>query len=150
MAVNKTGKIAAAKDTAKVTQTTLDLGVSAKKPEPAPVLKEEIKPAEEKKETKPVKKTTARKAASKKASTRKTTVVKEEETTVKANVIVEYHGQQFAEKEIMDKVTAAWEADGKKASAMKKINLYVKPEDGKAYYVINEGLKNGSSGSVDL
>ena len=51
---------------------------------------------------------------------------------------------------IMEKVVAAWEAEGKKASAIKKAKLYVKPEDSKAYYVINEGLKNGSTGAVDL
>ena len=28
--------------------------------------------------------------------------------------------------------------------------LIVKPEEGKAYYVVNEGLKNGSTGAVDL
>ena len=57
---------------------------------------------------------------------------------------------EYSEKEIMKKVTAVWEAEGKKASAMKRTKLYVKPEDGKAYYVINEGLKNGSTGAVDL
>ena len=32
----------------------------------------------------------------------------------------------------------------------KRAKLYVKPEEGKAYYVVNEGLKNGSTGAVDL
>ena len=50
----------------------------------------------------------------------------------------------------MEKVIAAWEAEGKKASAIKRAKLYIKPEDGKAYYVVNEKLKNGSTGSVDL
>jgi hypothetical protein len=41
-------------------------------------------------------------------------------------------------------------AEGKKTSAIKKVKLYVKPEEGKAYYVINEGLKNGSTGVIDM
>jgi len=53
-------------------------------------------------------------------------------------------------KEIMEKVVAAWEAEGKKITSIKRAKLYVKPEEGKAYYVVNEGLKNGSTGAVDL
>lgn len=43
----------------------------------------------------------------------------------------------------MEKVVAAWEAEGKKITSIKRAKLYVKPEEGKAYYVVNEGLKNG-------
>ena len=46
----------------------------------------------------------------------------------------------------MEKVVAAWEAEGKKITSIKRAKLYVKPEEGKAYYVVNEGLKNGSTG----
>ena len=49
-----------------------------------------------------------------------------------------------------NKSKAAWVAEGKKTSAIKKVKLYVKPEEGKAYYVINEGLKNGSTGVIDM
>ena len=48
------------------------------------------------------------------------------------------------------KPVAAWEAEGKKITSIKRAKLYVKPEEGKAYYVVNEGLKNGSTGAVDL
>ena len=41
-------------------------------------------------------------------------------------------------------------AEGKKITSIKRAKLYVKPEEGKAYYVVNEGLKNGSTGAVDL
>ena len=50
----------------------------------------------------------------------------------------------------MEKVVAAWEAEGKKITSIKRAKLYVKPEEGKAYYVVNEGLKNCSTGAVDL
>lgn len=95
-----------------------------------------------------------RKPGSTTKTTRKTTSVrkttKKETTDERTEVFVQYAGQEFSEKSIMEKVVAAWEAEGKKATAIKKVKLYVKPEDSKAYYVINEGLKNGSTGAVDL
>ena len=71
-------------------------------------------------------------------------------TDVIADVFVQFGGKEFSEEAIMSKVVAAWEVEGKKASAIKRAKLYIKPEDGKAYYVINEGLKNGSTGAVNL
>ena len=38
---------------------------------------------------------------------------------------------------LSEKVTAAYEAEGNKASAIKTLEIYVKPEEGKAYYVVN-------------
>ena len=49
------------------------------------------------------------------------------------------------EEKPVAKTTAA-----KKITSIKRAKLYVKPEEGKAYYVVNEGLKNGSTGAVDL
>ena len=89
------------------------------------------------------------KKTTRKTTTRKTTT-KKETTDEKTEVFVQFAGQEFSEKSIMEKVVAAWEAEGKKATAIKKVKLYVKPEDSKAYYVINEGLKNGSTGAVEL
>lgn len=88
----------------------------------------------------------------KKTATTRTrkTAAKKESAEVSADVFIQLDGNEYSEKSIMEQVVAAWEAEGKKASAIKKAKLYVKPRDGKAYYVINEGLKNGSSGAVDL
>ncbi|MCH5264676.1 MAG: hypothetical protein J1F02_02170 [Lachnospiraceae bacterium] len=146
----------------KAVQTTLKTGTEAgmKKPvaeEPKAETKKETaaekKPAEKKTTTKntTAKKTTTRKSAAKKTTTRKTTTRK---TTAKKKdtmeVFVQYKGNETSQSEIMKKVNAAWEAEGKKLTAIKRVKLYIKPEDGKAYYVINEGLKNGSTGAVDL
>ena len=148
MATTKTSKTTTAKGTTKgivneAVQTTLKVNetkngtATDKKTETTAV---EIKPAT---------KTPAKKTPAKKTTTRKTPAKKEADT-VKADIFVQFQGMEFSEKDIMDKVVAAWEAEGKKASAIKKAKLYVKPEDGKAYYVINEGLKNGSTGAVVL
>ncbi len=137
------------KTAAKATQTTLDL-----KPEVKEVVEEKA-PAKKApaKKTTPAKKTAETKTAAKKTTTAKKTTAKKTTKAaaeVKAEVFVQYQGMETSEKEIMDKVIAAWEAEGKKASAIKRVKLYVKPEDYKVYFVINEGLKNCSTGAVEL
>ena len=42
-----------------------------------------------------------------------------------------------------ERAVAAFVAEGHKASAVKKLAVYLKPEEGKAYYVINDS-ENGS------
>lgn len=94
------------------------------------------------------KNSTTKKTTTRTTTTRKTT--KKETVDEKTEVFVQFAGQEYSERSIMRKVEAAWEAEGKKISAIKKAKLYVKPEDKKAYYVINEGLKNGSTGVIEL
>lgn len=132
-----------AKDTVKATATNTSSVETAKTAEKKET-KSTAKPAE-KKETKPA----AKKAAKPAAKKTKTKAAKET-LDVKADVFVQVGGMEYSESSIMEKVVAAWEAEGKKVSAIKRTKLYIKPEDGKAYYVINEGLKNGSTGAVDL
>ena len=113
--------------------------------------KEAVKPVAE--EEKPVAKTTAAKTARKTTrKPRKTSkaTIRKTAATVDSEVFVQIYGQEFSQQEIMEKVVAAWEAEGKKITSIKRAKLYVKPEEGKAYYVVNEGLKNGSTGAVDL
>ena len=166
MATSKSNKTTAAKDTtknipAKSAQTTVK-AEEAKKAEPK---KTEAKKAEPKAAEKPAAKatkTTATKAApaakktttirTTKKTTRKTSkaTIRKTAAAVDSEVFVQIYGQEFSQQEIMQKVVAAWEAEGKKISSIKRAKLYIKPEEGKAYYVVNEGLKNGSTGAVDL
>lgn len=127
----------------KTTVKTAEAEVKKTATKTTPV-KTESKPAAKAVETKTkaAKKTTVAKTTRKPAA--------KKGTEVKADVFVQFGGKEFSEEAIMSKVVAAWEAEGKKASAIKKAKLYIKPEDGKAYYVINEGLKNGSTGAVNL
>lgn len=112
-------------------------------------------PVKEEPEAKTTRKTAARTTArgAGRKTTRKTAgrkTAKKTTSEVKPSVFVQYQGMEYSDADIMSKVVAAWEAEGKKASAIKRVKLYVKPEDGKAYYVINERLKNGSTGAVEL
>ncbi len=106
------------------------------KPEAAGSVKEE-KPAAEKKaekeSAKTVKKPAARKAASKKA----------DKTELKPEVFIEYQGQQAGETSVIEKVRAAFVASGHRASSIKSLQIYMKPEEFKAYYVINDGKYTG-------
>ena len=45
-------------------------------------------------------------------------------------------GGQFVAKKVLDKAVAAYKAAHKDA-AIKKIDLYIKPEEGVAYYVVD-------------
>lgn len=146
-------------------QTKLQVKEEGKKPVAevkADVKKETVKEPAKKAETPATEKKTeekktparrGRKPGSKNSTTRKTVArktTKKETMDEKTEVFVQYGGNEYSEKSIMQKVEAAWEAEGKKISAIKKVKLYVKPEDKRAYYVINEGLKNGSTGAVEL
>lgn len=83
--------------------------------------------AAEGKETAPVKKAPARKAPVKKE-------VKPAET--EATVYVQYAGKQIAAKEILEAAKAAYVKEHKDTE-VKTIEIYVKPEEAVAYYVVN-------------
>lgn len=66
--------------------------------------------------------------------------------TVKETYI-QMFGKEYKESEILEKVEEAWKAEGHRISSIKSLELYVKPEDDAAYYVINGGK---FSGKVEL
>ncbi len=59
---------------------------------------------------------------------------------MKSSVYVEFYGEQISKDELVKEATKIWVDAGKKAADIKKIDLYVKPEEDKAYYVINDEL----------
>ncbi len=54
------------------------------------------------------------------------------------NLFFEYAGDSFNADEIVKNVKADWVAMGNKVKDMADAKIYVKPEDGKAYYVVDE------------
>lgn len=98
-------------------------------------VKAEAPKAEAAKEVKkaPAKKATAapKKATTAKATTKKETVKKE---TV---ITIQHQGNEISVATIEENVKAAFVADGHKASSITTLNIYVKPEEYAAYYVIN-------------
>lgn len=112
-------------------------------PEEAPKKKRGRKPAAKKEETAakaPAK--TAKTAAKKTASTR--TAKKAEK---KEDVILQFGGREINDKALVARVNEIWTKDlGKKAADLKELQIYVKPEEYTAYYVINGDV----TGSFDL
>ena len=93
-------------------------------------------PAKTEKATEKATKTTKR------TTTRKSTVKKE----VKETVFVQYAGQEYDINEIRAAVKKAWtEETGKKESDITEIQIYVKPEEAAAYYVVNGEVTEGGN-----
>lgn len=95
----------------------------------APVVKKEA-PVAEKKEA-PVEKKAA--PAEKKAAP---AAKKEAPAAPKTDVTIEVFGKQIVAKDILKKAQKAFEASHKDV-AVKTLELYVKPEENVAYYVVN-------------
>ncbi|MBC5659450.1 hypothetical protein H8S44_06665 [Anaerosacchariphilus sp. NSJ-68] len=118
-------------ETAKITTTAVP---AAKKEEPkAEALKKEEKAAPVKAEAE--KKETVKKETAKKTTARKT--AKAEKPAAVHNVYVQFAGKEVLTSALTELVTEKWVAMGHRASSIKTLDLYVKPEDGAAYYVIN-------------
>ena len=88
-----------------------------------------------------VKKAPAAKAKAEKAETVKKTVKKAVKKTAKAaepqcKVFVEFAGRQVAAKEVLDKAVEAYRA-AHEGAEVSTVELYVKPEENAAYYVVN-------------
>jgi len=83
---------------------------------------------------------TAGKTAKKAPSILKKPVEKVEEVYLQAG------GAEWNISDCKDRAVAAYVAEGHRASSVKKLVIYLKPEEGKAYYVINDDV----NGCVDL
>lgn len=104
-------------------------------------VKSVVKPAEEKAPAQETVKETVKAAGAKTKDTAKKTpgrkpAVKKEE--VKPQVTVQLWDKEFDIATVEQNVKAQYVSEGHRAGSIKKICIYVKPEEGYAYYVINE------------
>lgn len=107
--------------------------VAAKKAEP--VVAKKVEPVVEKKaETKEAEKKAVKKAPKKKEET-------------KTGIFLQIGGAEYNLSDLENKVKDQFVADGHRAGCIKDLNIYVKPEENKAYYVIND---NKFSGDINL
>lgn len=87
-------------------------------------------------------KSTAKKAASRKPSARS-----KKKAAVKENISIQFAGKEYTTEALVKIAKDVWEYDLKKDPAdFKEVELYVKPEESKVYYVINAE----ESGSFDI
>lgn len=61
-------------------------------------------------------------------------------------ILVQFGAMEWNTEDLMTRAKEAYVADGHRASSIKSVSLYVKPEDMKAYFVINDK----ATGSIDL
>lgn len=113
---------AAAKPVVKAEKTAALAAVAAAKEEPAK--KEPAKRGPGKRG--PAKKTAAKKPAGKKAA-------------LKTAVCLQFSGKSYSEEDLVKMARDVWKYDLKqKLGELTSIELYVKPEENKAYYVMNK------------
>lgn len=94
--------------------------------------------AEKKTEEKPQEAPAVKKTAAKKTDTKKTTAKKKAAEEKKTTLVLQYYGREYTDAEIIEKVKEAYVAEsGKKLATIKELNVYVKPEENAAYYVVN-------------
>lgn len=60
------------------------------------------------------------------------------EEKAETSIFVEYHGEQRKVEEIVDRIKDEWVSQGHRLSSIKTLNVYLKPEEFTAYYVIND------------
>lgn len=103
-------------------------------------VKTEAKAAPVKAEAKTAPAKAAKKTAAKKTTTRKSSAKAE----VAVSVNVQFGGKSYTTEDLVKIAKDVWKYDLKqKAADFKSVELYVKPEDGMTYYVIN-GKEAGS------
>ena len=147
----------AAKKTTQTTKKAEDVKITApvktvKTETVAPAVKAEVKEtvkeapkAEVKAEAVKAEKKAEVKAAPKKRGPKPKTEKTEKKEAVQ-NVYVQFAGKEILTADLVAQVTEKWVALGHRASSIKELNLYVKPEDSAAYYVIN----GKESGKIEL
>ncbi|MCI7112708.1 MAG: DUF6465 family protein [Lachnobacterium sp.] len=108
---------------------------------------EAAKKTEVDKNAEAVKKTLTKKASEAKATDKKTVVkAAAKAAEVKPQLIVQYQNNEVNTVVVEERVKAQFISEGHKASTIKKVSIYIKPEEYSAYYVINDKF----SGRVDL
>lgn len=74
-------------------------------------------------------------------------VLKNDKVELKANIYLQYMGKEFSTSDVMKKVKDVWVKElGKKPEELRSVNVYLKPEEFAAYYVINDEV----NGKIDL
>ena len=100
--------------------------------------------AEAKKTTKTTEEAAVKKTAAKTTAKKTTTTRTRKAAAVKETISIQFAGKDYTTEQLVKIAKDVWEFDLKKDPAdFKEVQLFVKPEEAKAYYVIN-GEESGS------
>lgn len=115
--------------------------VKAEEVKAAPKAAVKVNPAKEEAPVKAEVKAEVKKAAEKKETAKKAAPAKkaaEKKTDVKISLSVQFDGKSYTTDDLVKIAKDVWKYDLKqKAADFKSVDLYVKPEEGMAYYVVN-------------
>ena len=110
----------------------------------APAKKEVAKKEAPAKKAAPAKKEAAKKAAPAKKEVAKKEAPAKKAAAKKEAIYVQFAGKSYSNDELLKIAKDVWVYDmGQKAADMKSVEIYVKPEESMAYFVVN-GTENGS------
>lgn len=127
----------AEKKTAAKKATAAKKTTTAKK---APAKTAEKKTTAAAKKTTAAKKTAVKKTTTKKAAAKTTTAKKAAPAKTSESLVIQFRGREVSIDQIRDRFKDAWTKDlGRKASDVKDVTFYIKPEDSAVYYVVNNG-----------
>lgn len=135
-------KVTASLDAEKKTEAkTTEVKAEVKKEAPAK------KVAAEKKVAAPKKAAEKKVAAPKKAAEKKVAAAPKKVTASSVEVKLQFAEKEYTEETLVKIAKDVWTYDyDKKASELKKIQLFVKPEESKVYYVFNDDI----TGAFDI
>lgn len=68
------------------------------------------------------------------------------ESPLKVSLYLQYREHETRLEDIQDRILHWWEEHSNQFDEMRKINIYMKPEDSRAYFVINDSYQ----GEVEL
>jgi len=68
---------------------------------------------------------------------------------MRTEFFVEFDGQQINLEDIQEAIKGSWRSDGNKVKDLKSLQIYYKPQEHKAYYVIN-GESKGEEDSLTV
>ena len=86
-------------------------------------------------------KAAAKKTEAKKTTAKKTTTTRGRKAEVKEVVHVQFEGKSYTTEDLVKSAKDVWKYDLKqKVSDFKSVEIYVKPEESLAYYVINDDV----------
>lgn len=89
------------------------------------------------------KKPATKKPATKKATTAKKTTAKKEAAVINTTYVLQFSGKEVVASDILETVKKVWvDKFQGKLEEIKTIEIYIKPEEHRAYFVVN-GLSNG-------
>lgn len=101
-------------------------------------------PAEEKttaRKTTAAKKTTAKKTTAKKTTAKKTTAAAKKaakKSEISTEIFLQFSGKEYTQAEILQKIKDIWTYDlNNNVDDIKDVQIYLKPEESAAYYVVN-------------